>query len=115
VRRGPKEVPIARDKPPCNAMSQSLSWTRSGKQRWKIAMADQPLKEQGLVSVKELWVNTYPRLGNPLLSPEGGIGSVNRPVRTRMQGEDPTLADVARQMRGNVGRGSLKLPFTRFD
>jgi len=31
-----------------------------------------------------------------------------------MQGEDPTLADVARQRRVNLGRGSSKLPFTRF-
>jgi hypothetical protein len=43
--------------------------------------------------VKELWVNIYPPL-------EG----------TRMQGEDPTLADVARQRRVNVGRGSSKPP-----
>jgi hypothetical protein len=56
------------------------------------------LKEQGLVSVKELWVNIYPPLVDPL--PDyGPVGSVNRPVRTRM--------------RGGVGRGNLKLPFTR--
>jgi len=30
-----------------------------------------------------------------------------------MQGEDPTVADVARQRRVKVGRGSSKLPFTR--
>ena len=30
-----------------------------------------------------------------------------------MQGEDPTLADVARQRRVNVERGSSKLPFAR--
>jgi hypothetical protein len=61
-------------------------------------MTDQPLKDQGLPSVKELSVNTCPPLVDPL--PDyGSVGSVNRPVRTRM--------------RGGVGRGSSKLPFTR--
>ena len=81
-------------------------------------MTNQWLKDQALVSVKELWVNIYPP-GGSVTSPKGGIGSVNRPVRlpdlggNRMQGVDPTLADVARHRRVNVGRGSSKLPFTR--
>lgn len=61
----------------------------------------------GLLSVKELWVNIYLPLEDPLLPPKGGIGSVNRGTEL-----DLSLSKETR-MQGGVGRGSSKLPFTR--
>jgi len=48
-------------------------------------VANQWLMDQGLLSVKELWVNIYPPQADPLpdYSP---VTSVNRPLRTRMRG-----------------------------
>ena len=43
-------------------------------------MTNKWLNDQGLISVKELWVNI------PLLPGYGPVLSVNRPVRTRMAG-----------------------------
>ena len=57
----------------------------------QTGMTNQWLKDQGLLSVKELGVNIH--------YPLGPVGSVNRLVRTRML--------------GGVGRGSSKLPLTR--
>ena len=74
------------------AISRKGPWHLSRTLATQTGMTNQWLKEQGLLSVKELWVNIhYPTYGS--------VGSVNRPVRTRM--------------RGGVGRGSSKLPFTR--
>jgi len=43
------------------------------------------LMDQGLLSVKELWVNIYPPLAG-VLPGYGSVESVKRPVRTRMPG-----------------------------
>lgn len=56
------------------------------------------LKEQGLLSVKELWVNIH------YSRPNGGISSVNRPVRTRTRVEDPVLAGVVWGLGGQPPR-----------
>ena len=74
-------------------MNTAISVDISRKDPWHLArtlatqtgMTNQWLKDQGLVSVKELWVNIH-------YSRFSGIGSVNRPVRICT--------------RGGVGRGS---------
>ena len=78
------------------------------------------LKEQGLLSVKELWVNIYPPLVDPL--PDyGSVGFVNRPSdlvltlskELRMQGlSRHSLGDsgCGSPVASKCGEGELKAP-----
>jgi len=77
-------------------------------------MTDQPLKEQGLLSVKELWVNIYPP--EDPLPDYGSVGSVNRPVRSPASGGDPhagrrsRLSGCGSPEASKCGEGELKAP-----
>jgi hypothetical protein len=64
------------------------------------------LKDQGLISIKELWVNIYPPSADSL-SGQGPIGFVNR------TGElVPSKSRETRLLCG-VGAGGERLPLTR--
>jgi len=84
------------------SLKAALGVGLSRKGPWRLArtlatqtgMTNQWLKEQGLVSAKERWVNIYLPLADSLFPPPGGIDSVNRlselvlslPKETRMLG-----------------------------
>ena len=67
-------------------------WAMSRRLAAQHGMTNKWLKDQGLISVKELWVKTS-------LPGYGPVTSANRPVRTRMP--------------GGVGGGGEKPPLTR--
>ena len=64
-------------------------------------MTDKWFKNQGVLSVKELWVNIYPPLEDPLPSYDSVI-SVNRLLRLPAFGGDPH--------EGWCGGGEVKTP-----
>jgi len=85
------------------AISRKGPWHLARTLATQTGMTNQWLKEQetslklrpsgGLVSVKELWVNTCPPLEDPL--PDyGSVDSVNRPVRLSASGGDPHAGPV---------------------
>jgi RNA-directed DNA polymerase len=77
-------------------LSRKGPWRLARTLATQTGMTNQWLKDQGLLSVKELWVNIhYSRLWRD------PVDSVNRPVRTRM--------------RGAVGAGGERPPATRLD
>jgi len=71
----------------------------------QTGMTNQWLKDQGLLSVKELWVNTCPPQEDSL--PDyGPVGSVNRLVRLPASGGDPHATSKIPIHREWCGEGS---------
>jgi hypothetical protein len=75
----------------------------------QTGMTNQWLKDQGLVSVKELWVNIYPPLEDPL--PDyGPVGSVNRPSELVLSLSKDLSASGGDPHAGWCGEGEFKAP-----
>jgi len=79
-------------------MSRKGPWRLSRTLATQTGMTNQWLKDQGLISIKEQWVNIYPPQADSL-SGQGPIGFVNRIVWTRLL--------------CGVGAGGEKPPATR--
>jgi len=67
------------------ALSRKGYWRLARTLATHTGMTIQWLKEQGLISVKELWVNIHPPRADSLPS-YGSVDSVSRPLLTRMRG-----------------------------
>jgi len=80
-------------------LSRKGPWRLTRTLATQTGMANKWLKEQGLVSVKERWVNTCPPLEDSLSS-YGPVSSVNRPCKLVLSHPKET------RMLGGVGRGS---------
>ena len=84
-------------------LSRKGYWRLSRTLATQAGMTNQWLEEQGLVSIKKLWVNTCPPLVDSL-SGYGPLSSVNRPCELVL-----SLLKETR-MRGGVGAEGRKNP-----